>query len=183
MSEKVESHIFARGVYFTLQENRPVKGAKARSSPLTFGTITTQVVSSQFSTINMCGALPSAPRRQTPTYIEHAYEQLACVGDIVLKLSRFQRKSHASALGRHRGSRGSHLCSRQRTDGPKAQRTTTYGPPSPLLGWGPLQLLSPGGPQGVPRILPQIHRLSAVRVPYATLRDHGDWILSPKLAG
>ena len=33
MSEKVESHIFARGVYFTLQENRPIKGAKARSSP------------------------------------------------------------------------------------------------------------------------------------------------------
>jgi hypothetical protein len=53
MSEKVESHIFARGVYFTMLKNGSFGGAKERSSPFTFGTVLTQVVSSQFSLNNM----------------------------------------------------------------------------------------------------------------------------------
>ncbi len=94
-----------------------------------------------------------------------------CSSYAVLRGKPLARARSCMPLG---PSNGLHLRSRQRYR--RAQGPTILQLP-----------YTPGEPQVRLRIYLQIHRLSAVRVPYATLRDHarsyGDWILRPKLAG
>jgi hypothetical protein len=117
LSEEVKSHIFARGVCFTLQENIHVKGAKACSTPPYLrdghnaGCTVPVFTYEHARRTNMCRAAPAALRHIADMLSLGInmrvrlviVQKLACVGDIVLKLSRFQRikttRLHLVAIG------------------------------------------------------------------------------------